>query len=308
MSRIFASGFGAFGTVDYARRPSVLLFADTDGAIERGRRTADAARCRVSAVESIVSVTERLSQQAGADAVLVEVEGDPGDRIDGLLETLGEAARLGRHSSIVIAPLELEERIASSGPLPAGVRCLYAPDGFERLLALREAVNRHPPRFEDGKANGAMPTLQELSADVGRIADILASLSEEERAGRQEQDGSVRIDAAYVRSIIRARRRRDEIFGKKKDLFSDPAWDMLLDLYLSRLEGRRVAVSSLCIAASVPSTTALRWIKTMCDHGLFVRSADPEDGRRFFIHLSEEAAAHMDEFFRCAQRAGPPVA
>lgn len=122
---------------------------------------------------------------------------------------------------------------------------------------------------------------------------------------RTEACGSM---PAYVRAIIRARRRRDEIFGKKKDLFSDPAWDMLLDLYLSRLEGRRVAVSSLCIAASVPSTTALRWIKTMCDHGLFVRSADPEDGRRFFIHLSDDAVAHMDEFFRCAQRAGPPVA
>lgn len=308
MSRISADAFGAFDSVEYAGQPSVLLFADTAGAMERCRRTVEAAHCRVAALEPVATAPERLGRQVGTNAVLVELDGDVGEPLVGLLETLAEAARARRHDSIVIAPLELEARIAASPPLPPGVRCLYAPDGFERLLALREAVNRHPPRFEDGKGNGAMPTLQELSADVGRIADILASLSEEEKAGRLEEDGSVRIDAGYVRSIIRARRRRDEIFGRKKDLFSDPAWDMLLDLYLSRLERRRVAVSSLCIAASVPSTTALRWIKTMCDHGLFVRSADPEDGRRFFIHLSDEAVAHMDEFFRCAQRAGPPVA
>lgn len=305
MKQTSADARGALGTVEYQGQASVLLFADTPEAIERGRRTAQAARCRLIAVETVASASERLGRQAGVGAVLVELDEDPGEPFDRLLQALVDAAEARRHESIVIAPPHMAARIASARRLPAGVRCLYEPGGFERLLAMREAVDRHPPRFEDGKGGG-MPTLQELSADVGRIANILASLSEEERAGRQEEDGTVRVDAAYVRSIIRARRRRDEIFGKKKELFSDPAWDMLLDLYLSRLERRRVAVSSLCIAASVPSTTALRWIKTMCDHGLFVRSADPEDGRRFFIHLSEEAAEKMDEFFRSAQRAGPP--
>ena len=307
MNRIHAEGPGALRTVEYRGLPSVLLFADSPQARERGRRTAEAARCRLTGVEGIASAPERLARQAGTDAVLVELDADPGEPLDRLLAALAGSAQVRRHQSVVIAPLQMERRIASSLRHRAGVRCLYEAGGFERLIAMREAVDRHPPRFEDGKGNG-MPTLQELSADVGRIASILASLSEEERSARTEDGAALRVDAAYVRSIIRARRRRDEIFGKKKDLFSDPAWDMLLDLYLSRLEGRRVAVSSLCIAASVPSTTALRWIKTLCDHGLFVRSADPEDGRRFFIHLSEEAVAHMDEFFRCAQRAGPPVA
>jgi hypothetical protein len=43
-------------------------------------------------------------------------------------------------------------------------------------------------------------------------------------------------------------------------LFADPAWDILLDLAAARIDGRMVAVSSLCIAAAVPATTALRWI------------------------------------------------
>jgi DNA-binding MarR family transcriptional regulator len=294
------------GGVEYRGLPSVLLLADTAGGLERGRRTAEAACCRVAAMAGVDSAPERLERQAGTDAVLLELDADPGEPLDRLLATLAQAAQARRHASVVIAPRDMEARISSSLQLPRGVRCLYDAGGFERLIAMREAVDRQPPRFEDSKGNG-VPTLQELSADVGRIANILASLSQEEQSYRQDEDGAGRVDAAYVRSIIRARRRRDEIFGKKKDLFSDPAWDMLLDLYLSRLERRRVAVSSLCIAASVPSTTALRWIKTMCDHGLFVRSADPEDGRRFFIHLSDDAVKKMDEFFRCAQRAGPPM-
>src|SRR3546814_2126456 len=63
----------------------------------------------------------------------------------------------------------------------------------------------------------------------------------------------------------------------------------------ARLEHKRVSVSSLCIAAAVPATTALRWIKSMTDEGLFVRRADNNDGRRIFIELSDEAAGRSEE-------------
>ena len=57
---------------------------------------------------------------------------------------------------------------------------------------------------------------------------------------------------------------------------------MLLDLMAARLENIQVSVSSLCIAASVPPTTALRWIKTMTEEKIFERHADEKDGRRDF--------------------------
>src|SRR3546814_4614981 len=65
---------------------------------------------------------------------------------------------------------------------------------------------------------------------------------------------------------------------------------MLLDLMAAHLSGQRVSVSSLCIAAAVPATTALRWIRALTAHGLFLRQADPSDGRRVFIALSDKAA------------------
>src|SRR3546814_8292219 len=88
--------------------------------------------------------------------------------------------------------------------------------------------------------------------------------------------------------MLRLRRLRDRFFPG--DLFADPAWDMLLDLMAAHLSGQRVSVSSLCIAAAVPATTALRWIRALTDHGLFLRQADPSDGHRVFIALSDKAA------------------
>lgn len=105
--------------------------------------------------------------------------------------------------------------------------------------------------------------------------------------------------AQFTRERIRERRFRDRIFSP--DLFSDPAWDMLLDLYAAHYENQQVSVSSLCIAASVPSTTALRWIRTMSDAGFLERTRDATDGRRIFIHLSENARQKLDQYFDALQ-------
>lgn len=101
--------------------------------------------------------------------------------------------------------------------------------------------------------------------------------------------------ARMVRREICRRVQRERHFPA--DLFADPAWDILLDLYASHYERRTVSVSSLCIAAHVPATTALRWIKTMCDQGLLIRESDPNDGRRIFISLTEELRCRLDAYF-----------
>jgi hypothetical protein len=150
--------------------------------------------------------------------------------------------------------------------------------------------------------------LMQLSEEVGRIANILANLSEEIEvpealAARKPSTEGGEIGVGQVRAIIRARRLRDQYF--RPELFADPAWDMLLDLLAARLAGQKVAVSSLCIAAAVPPTTALRWIKTLCEQGLFVRSADPRDGRRVFIALSDKAAAGLGAYLGAALRISP---
>lgn len=96
-----------------------------------------------------------------------------------------------------------------------------------------------------------------------------------------------------LKSIIEHRRSRAEHFPR--DLFADPAWDIFLDLTLAELQQRRVTISSLCMAAQVPATTALRWIKHMTQDGWLVRLDDPLDARRTFISLSREASRKMHD-------------
>lgn len=114
------------------------------------------------------------------------------------------------------------------------------------------------------------------------------------------------VDPQLVRQAIRARRMRDAFLGE--NLFEDPAWDMLLDLYAAHLEGVRVSVSSLCIAAAVAPTTALRWIGKLTDAGLFERQPDPDDRRRVFMALSPKALKAMGGYVAAVRRAGLPIA
>src|SRR3546814_13299589 len=95
--------------------------------------------------------------------------------------------------------------------------------------------------------------------------------------------------------MLRQRRMREQYFPA--DLFADPAWDMLLDLYAARLERQPVSVSSLCIEAAVSAPTALRWLQTMTDAGLFGREADAHDGRRLFITMDDSARDALARYF-----------
>jgi DNA-binding MarR family transcriptional regulator len=73
----------------------------------------------------------------------------------------------------------------------------------------------------------------------------------------------------------------------------EPAWDMLLDLSVAHYWRRETSVTSLCIAADVPSTTALRWINSMTKAGLIVRRPCQRDGRRSFLAISPGSYAAM---------------
>ena len=111
----------------------------------------------------------------------------------------------------------------------------------------------------------------------------------------QRQSEANSLPDRLVRAVQAARRRRDALFSA--DLFADPAWDMLLELYALHLEQKRVSVSSLCIAAYVPATTALRWVAKLEEEGLAVRSEDTTDGRRSWIELSPEGIERMRRYF-----------
>ena len=145
-----------------------------------------------------------------------------------------------------------------------------------------------------------------LSDEVGRLATTLARLSTDPGIAspdRNEITEGPEITARELGSIVRARRLRSRFFDEEH--FADPAWDMMLELFHAELCQRRVAVSSLCIAAAVPATTALRWLKALTEKGLFIRHCDPFDGRRIYVELAPETSNALREYFR--KIGGAPV-
>ncbi len=103
-----------------------------------------------------------------------------------------------------------------------------------------------------------------------------------------------------------SRRSRDRCFAA--NIFAEPAWDMLLDLYVQHHRGRPVSIHSLCIAAAVPATTALRWIGKLDDCGLVARERSARDHRVIHVALTDHGLAAMERYLseriRPATRAG----
>jgi DNA-binding MarR family transcriptional regulator len=107
-------------------------------------------------------------------------------------------------------------------------------------------------------------------------------------------DPEAAATAELVRDILRMRRGREAVFGR--ELFGEPAWDLLLELYAAEVMHRHMSVSDACEASAVPATTALRWIQKLEKDGWVKRQADPFDGRRFWISLTERGTTAMRSY------------
>ncbi|WP_315762918.1 hypothetical protein [Sphingomonas sp. Y38-1Y] len=280
---------------------------------------ADAARisgARLAAQVGLAEGAARLAMQARLHVIAIDLPGgEPDARTAAALDAAAAAAH--RHGARVIAsfpPDTIDLAVAAFEGVEAELLC--DPTPVDRVAAFAMLA---PPStmLHDAAREADQRRLRQLNDEVARIAETLARLARAEpdlaslapplvdRSASfhaDPDDGEPGIDAADVRASIRARRMRDQFFDPT--LFADPAWDMLLDLFAAHLEHTRVSVSSLCIAAAVPATTALRWITTMREAGLFERHDDPFDRRRAYVGLSDVAVTAMRRYCGAMRRAG----
>jgi hypothetical protein len=99
-----------------------------------------------------------------------------------------------------------------------------------------------------------------------------------------------------ARAAYSGRRKRAAIF-ENEEIFGEPAWDILLDLYIAHSEDKAVSVSSACIGSAAPPTTGLRWLGVLAEQDLVLREHDPQDQRRVLVRLTEKGLCAMDEYF-----------
>lgn len=295
--------------LSYSDKAPVLIGATSDAAMARAVRTIELAGHRIGERMTLASARERIERQAAASAVWFELDRDGGPEMDQILDSIIRHAAEGRFCAVVSSTADLIDPVVARID-DAAVELIVDADDAERAaaLAIATAQAAGPARLSDIASDQNADRLRQLSDEVSRIAASLARLSSgaptaprqlEPPAAGERPDVSVET----VRAVIRARRLRARYFPEH--LFADPAWDMLLDLLQAEIAQLRVPVSSLCIAAAVPATTALRWLKTMVEEGLFVRRADPHDGRRVFVELAPQSSSALRRYF--AEVAKPAV-
>jgi hypothetical protein len=100
--------------------------------------------------------------------------------------------------------------------------------------------------------------------------------------------------------ILMSRQMLDNHIGR--ELFADPALNILLDLYVNLKEGRAVPTSSACIASGVPTTTALRWINVLSNRRMLLKRAHPSDRRFTYLELSPEAIESIETYLQAVRQ------
>ena len=316
-----AEYFAETGSFDSG--PSALIFADTEAGGLAAAESVRVAGGRLAGRLGLEDAVDRLNRQTAVDAVIVDLSVDHGPVADRLLDLLSYIAVRDNRPVVVTTTFALLDCVAArlyAGP----ITLLCEPDLVDRVSALALAWGGEACLgVSDVTSDADNARLRRLAEEVNRIARTLSKLSSHQASEpRDPVKGSWQVEdvrpvfeaeptgldqpalpcASDFRGILRQRRLRARFFNPS--IFADPAWDMLLDLMAARLEDEEVSVTSLCIASAVPSTTALRWIRNLIDMGLLCRRADPTDGRRIYISLTDPAARAMSAYLAAAKRQG----
>jgi DNA-binding MarR family transcriptional regulator len=101
-----------------------------------------------------------------------------------------------------------------------------------------------------------------------------------------------------ARVVINSRRHRFRFF--KRSMFGEPAWDMLLVLYITEPAEGSQSISRLAELVETPLSTAVRWIDYLEREKLVEREPHPTDKRVIFIRLSEKGREQIDGYL-CGQ-------
>lgn len=123
------------------------------------------------------------------------------------------------------------------------------------------------------------------ASDLANIDPALSDVSQR----------TVYADIVAIRQAMKSRSLRNRFFNPK--LFSDPAWDMLLELSAASIVGRRTTLTRLVNRTGIPMTTVMRWIVTLEREGLVTRFADRLDRRQIFLELTPRAHSALASYF-----------
>jgi DNA-binding MarR family transcriptional regulator len=155
----------------------------------------------------------------------------------------------------------------------------------------------------DQKAQAEPKTVILSARDVRDAKRLLSVLSGDQRPASDLSDASASTTPGFIdrevlieraRQIYLARRRRHRIFGKS--MFGEPAWDVLLVLYIAEHAGPRYTIGRLTQVAGLATTTSLRWLDYLEGQRLIARDSHPTDKRAVFVEITDKGLHEMDSY------------
>ncbi|AXJ95191.1 MULTISPECIES: hypothetical protein [unclassified Sphingomonas] len=138
--------------------------------------------------------------------------------------------------------------------------------------------------------------LSAIAVEFGHRADRLAQQTSLASSGHNRDASDV------ARQLLAQRSARFDYFPA--ELFHEPAWDMLLALFVAHEERQTMNVKTLVGSANAPVTTSQRWIDHLHKLKLIDRVIDPTDRRRMEISLSDTGHAAVLAYLRRLGAAG----
>ncbi len=140
--------------------------------------------------------------------------------------------------------------------------------------------------------------VKDLTAQLSAIATEFGARADQLSEGEPAADtGMAAPDARELaKQLLAQRLARFDHFPA--ELFHEPAWDMLLALFVAQEERRTMNVKTLVGSAHAPVTTSQRWIDHLYKLKLVDRVIDPVDRRRMEISLSDSGDTAVRAYLR----------
>lgn len=122
-----------------------------------------------------------------------------------------------------------------------------------------------------------------------QLEKMLIAVQTDAESAATDDDRAVAeaIAVKKAKDLIEITKRRSRLVSAA-NLFADPAWFILLDLFVRQHAGLQTSVSSACHASFSPVTTALRHIAILTERNIIRRQYDPVDQRRVYLELTDE--------------------
>lgn len=130
--------------------------------------------------------------------------------------------------------------------------------------------------------------------DFSEASDADDQPDDDGRINERSEGDDARV-LNFIKYQYKIRRFREKIFDQA--IFSEPSWDILLELFRAHLEGESLSTKSVCFAACVPPTTALRYIDLLEIHDLIKRIRGKSDHRITYIILSDKGKSLMKRYY-----------